>query len=129
MRFQISEPFAEQVKPSAVVPRRDGRFAGETVDISHGGLGLMLPMFLPRGVVIDLNLMGSTEPDAKVLLNCPVLVHRVVMTDRRPAYMLGVSFASENPEVKSAVKAFILEVEGELAPSTPRLGSHWSMGA
>jgi hypothetical protein len=89
----------------AIVPEQAGlvRFAAgsgaragwvdvDLVDFSPSGVGLMSPVFVPRRALINVRLY-SYGPEAKVILEAPVRVQRVYMTDRRPAYLIGTSFA------------------------------------
>lgn len=71
---------------------RDGWVDVDLVDFSSSGLGLMSPVFVPRRTLLNVRLYSFGE-NPRVILEAPVRVQRVAMTDRRPAYLVGTSFA------------------------------------
>lgn len=88
------EPAADArpaVQFSAALTRR-GPLEVDIVDISSGGVGLLSGLFIPRGCPLDLRIMGLGGEVAEELVAVRARVHRVIMTDRRPAYLVGASF-------------------------------------
>ncbi|MEK6703307.1 MAG: hypothetical protein AABZ53_13670 [Planctomycetota bacterium] len=66
---------------------KDGWIDVDVVDLSVGGLALLSPVFIPRHVMAIVRILGSES--GTVLLETPATVQRVVMTDRRPMYLVG----------------------------------------
>lgn len=92
---------------------RDGWVEADVLDFGSGGVGLMSPQFVPRGVNLDLEIMSLAEQGGEVLLACRVKVMRVAMTDRRPAYLVGTAFAGKSPESLKRIDDLITLLEGE----------------
>lgn len=90
---------------------RDGWIEVDVIDIGTGGVGLFSPVFLPRNVDTDLEILSHKE-DAGVLLACRSRVQRVIMTDRRPAYLLGLAFVGHSPETVKKIADLLAALEG-----------------
>ena len=78
------------------------------IDVSSGGVGLWTGVFFPKGCRLLLRLPGQEGlPEGGVLIR----VQRVQMTDRRPTYYLGASFAGDpqgNAQVSAALRALAI---------------------
>lgn len=94
---------------------RDGWIEANVLDFGSGGVGLMSPQFVPRGVHLDLEIMSLAEQGGDVLIACRVKVMRVEMTDRRPAYLVGTAFVGRSPESLKKIDELISLLEGEPA--------------
>jgi len=112
LRFSVADPDGAQVSFGKGIPHRNGWVSADLVDLSRGGLGILTPVFVPRKTALRVRLLQSAEPDAPVMLDCGVRVQGVVMTDRRPAYMLGTSFSPASDDDRAAIEAFVAQVEG-----------------
>lgn len=112
LRFSIAEVDADQVTFGKGVPHRNGWVSADLVDMSRGGLGILSPVFVPRKTALRVRLLQNAEPEAPIMLECGVRVQGVVMTDRRPAYMLGTSFSPVDDDERAAIEAFVAQVEG-----------------
>lgn len=98
-RMRVGEQNAEQVTPARSVGDGAGGIDATVVDCSRGGLGLESAIYFPRGCRIKVRLSTDVE-----LL---VRVQRASMTDRKPTYYLGVSFAGSGSEHDRAVAAAV----------------------
>ena len=59
-------------------------------------------------------------PNAPVIMEAPVRVQRICMTDRRPAYLIGTSFADLSPESINQINHLIELLDGaEAATKRP----------
>ncbi|MEM9065666.1 MAG: PilZ domain-containing protein [Planctomycetota bacterium] len=112
LRFKVFETDVAQVRFTSMVDLKDGQVRGDLVDLSQGGLGILTTVFVPRKAAMTVELLGNAEDGAPVLLECRVRIQTVVMTDRRPAYMLGTSFWPVDESQKAAIEAFVAQVEG-----------------
>lgn len=92
----------------------DGWLEVDVVDLSHGGMGLISLVFLPRRTLLTVRVF-SPQGDGAEILQCPVRIQRVCMTDRRPAYLLGTSFEQMSPERRSKLDELLESIGG----STP----------
>jgi hypothetical protein len=77
---------------------RDGWIDADVVDFSSSGIGIISTVFVPRRTLLMARLY-SFEQNGGVIVEVPIRVQRVAMTDRRPAYLIGTSFA--DPAAKS----------------------------
>lgn len=91
-RVTLAPEHAAWVKFSAGVTERQGGLEVDVVDISCGGAGLLSGVFIPRNCRLDIRIMGLGGENSEELVKVRAKVHRVIMTDRRPAYLIGTSF-------------------------------------
>lgn len=110
-RVAIAPEHAALVRFSTGSGARDGWIEAGVVDVSNGGVGLMTTVFIPRRCRVILRLRADDAPDAPVLLEAGARVMRIVMTDRRPAYLVGTSFEGLSPETASALDALMSRME------------------
>lgn len=111
-RFAIAEPHTRLVRLARTSGMRDGVVEADVVDLSAGGLGLLTHVFLPKRVALVCKLL--LPQSETVAFECEGVVTRVVMTDRRPMYMIGVTFRDVAPAAKGQL-ATLLAALGELA--------------
>ncbi|RMH14693.1 MAG: PilZ domain-containing protein [Planctomycetota bacterium] len=95
--------------PSAC--ERDGWIKATLTDISPGGLGLITEVFVPRMSILRVRVM-ELEGDRHVL-DVKVRTQRVMMTDRRPGYLLGAAFVDLTDEQKTLVESITSLGAGE----------------
>lgn len=109
--LRIDADHAEIVRFGPRAGDHDGWLDADLMDIGLAGAGIVLANFLPRNTLVRLRVMSLNPDDRKVLLECSARVMRVVMTDRRPAYMLGLAFEnfdeSETDTVREFIDAFV----------------------
>jgi hypothetical protein len=82
------------------------------MDLGAGGAGVISPMFMPRGARVVLRIWAVADRDGEPLIELPGKVVRTIMTDRRPAYMVGVGFDQFSPEQEASVEALITRLAG-----------------
>lgn len=114
-RLRIAGEHQGIVAFGAASGARDGWIEANVLDFGSGGVGLMSPQFVPRGVHLDLEIMSLAEQGGDVLIACRVKVMRVEMTDRRPAYLVGTAFVGKSPESLKKIDELISLLEGEPA--------------
>ncbi len=85
-----------------------GWIAADLMDLSEDGAGLMSTTFLPRRSRVRVCVMpfGGGE-GAEPLLDTVARVERVEMTDGRPGYRLGVSFAGMDARARAQLAAML----------------------
>lgn len=113
-RIRVAPVHSAAVKLSAASGVRDGWLDVDVVDFSSGGVGILSPVFLPRGCVLTVRLLTPADegnPES-MLLEVQVRVQRVVMTDRRPAYLMGTAFDSLTPETAAGIEGLLKRMEG-----------------
>jgi hypothetical protein len=91
---------------------RDGWVEVDVVDFSSSGVGIMSPVFLPRRLLLTVRLFGP-QPGDKAIVEVPVRVQRVCMTDRRPGYLVGTSFADPSPESAAQINRLLQLLAGD----------------
>ncbi|MFM9957158.1 MAG: PilZ domain-containing protein [Phycisphaerales bacterium] len=91
---------------------------GTVVDLGAGGLGLKLPLYLPRGSVLRVRVLGEDGSVSRLRLDLKVRVQRVTMVDRKPTYLIGTSFVDASPAALAAVKKLIEECGVALAAAS-----------
>lgn len=103
---------------------REGWIETDLVDFSAGGFGVMSQVFVPRKTMVTVRIMRPA-PENTLMAEVTGRVQRVFMTDRRPAYMVGISFEGLTPLAQRQVDAML----AELAGSEPAVGLPGGPGA
>lgn len=114
-RAAPTQQYASAVRLAASASR--GGFVDvDVMDFSGGGVGMLSMVFFPRKTCLRLIVKGlrEGEPD---LLDAVVRVQRVVMSDRRPAYIIGTSFESPSQAAQAQVDALLARLDGEVQGS------------
>ena len=101
------------VRFSATSGHHGGWVDASVVDVGTGGLGLITGTFVPRRTVCRVRVLEIADPSMPPLLECVVRVQRVIMTDRRPAYLLGTAFERTTAETDAAIDAFLSKLSGQ----------------
>jgi c-di-GMP-binding flagellar brake protein YcgR len=110
-RFRIAESHAGIVRLAKASGVRDGAIETDVVDISGGGLGLLTPVFIPKRVHVRCQvLLPNSDQTA---FECTGIVSRVVMTDRRPMYLIGLTFDEMSDAARGRLTALLVEL-GEI---------------
>jgi c-di-GMP-binding flagellar brake protein YcgR len=111
-RFTIAETHASAIRLARNSGLRDGVIEADVVDFSAGGLGLLSHVFVPKRAVLNCKLF---LPQSEALaFECEGTVTRVVMTDRRPMYLIGVTFREMSAAARDQL-AVLLAALGEIA--------------
>lgn len=105
--IRVGDEHAELVRFGPRAGDRDGWVDADLIDLGLGGAGVVCPVFLPRAARVVLRVFTLGDETEQVLLELDARVMRVTMTDRRPAYMLGLSFDRLSPEQQTALERFI----------------------
>lgn len=119
---------AQLVRFAAAAGARDGWLDVDLVDFSSNGVGIMSPVFVPRRTVLMARLYAF-GPDAPVIVEAPLRVQRVCMTDRRPAYLIGTSYADPGASSISQINRLLELLAGpEDASASPTSGPSHGAG-
>lgn len=106
-------PEQEQlVQFSAALRGRDGALDVSLTDVSSGGMGLMSAVFVPRGARVRVRALSPLDHE-KTLFEANGEVTRVVMTDRRPGYLIGASYTDRSPAFEERLGAFLAALDGD----------------
>jgi hypothetical protein len=89
--FCVSGPHQQLVRLSPAAGLTAGWVECDCVDAGLGGVGLITTVFVPRLSQLRVRLYSAGE-SKEIILEATGVVRRVIMTDRRPAYHLGISF-------------------------------------
>ncbi len=111
-RLRVAGEHQAIVAFGAATGAQDGWVNTDVLDFGSGGVGMISQYFVPRGVVLDVEIMSLEDQGGEILLACRVKVQRVVMTDRRPAYLIGTAFAGQSPESLKKIDDLITLLEG-----------------
>ncbi len=120
VRYDVSIRGSVSVAPAHALTMKFGAGAGaqhgwvdlDIIDFSSTGIGMISAVFIPRRALIMVRAL-SYGPDPRQILEVPVRVQRVCMTDRRPAYLLGTCFADPSPEQAEQIAALLRVLEGD----------------
>jgi hypothetical protein len=96
----------EDLRFGAGAGARDGWVDLDIVDFSSNGIGMISPVFIPRRTNLIVRAYSYGE-NSQIILEVPVRVQRVCMTDRRPAYLIGTAFAEPGPEAARQINALL----------------------
>jgi hypothetical protein len=94
---------------------KDGWVDVDVVDFSLGGVGMISLVFFPRRVRLCVQLLG-TEPGSSSLVDLTGRVQRVCMTDRRPAYLIGMTVDEPKGPQRVAVERLLAALSDGAAP-------------
>ncbi len=108
----VGEEHADLVRFGPRAGDRSGWIEGDLIDLGTAGAGFMSTTFIPRGAKVVLRLFDLGNRDGDPILELKGTLVRVVMTDRRPAYLLGIGFDQDNTPVHEEVLNLINRVEG-----------------
>ena len=96
------------VRLAAGAPTEDGWVLVDLVDVSHSGFGFVSPVFLPNLALLQIQIPDPFgEPDDEPIFDGVVRVRRVIMTDGRPAYLVGTSTASSSELAQRQLEALM----------------------
>ena len=107
-RFAVEDEHAGKLRFAV---GKDAWLHADLMDFSAGGVGFMCDVFLPRKALLRVRIFPagshhSNEPmdeEERPMLEGTVRVQRVVMTDRRPGYLVGTSFTEPNQELDKQI--------------------------
>lgn len=112
VRMRIDDVHASKVRFGPKAGAKDGWIDGDVVDLGRGGIGLIVPHFVPRATVVRLCVSRPEQQGGGELFTARCVVQRVMMTDRRPAYMLGTSLVG-GVEASSGLVALLDDLESD----------------
>lgn len=109
-RLSVAGPHTSAVRLGRGSGARDNSIEADLVDVSVGGVGFLSTVFLPKRLRVEVQVLDPRS--GTPLLSCRGRVMRVLMTDRRPMYMLGVEFDDLDQETASRLGR-LLEKAGQ----------------
>jgi hypothetical protein len=112
-KVRVSTEHAEAVRYAKGVADAEGWILVDLVDFASGGSGFISTVYLPRGLVLELQIPGRPGESSLTLARTRVV--RVQMTDRRPAYLVGVAYVDPDDQTLANVDAMLARIEGEAA--------------
>lgn len=101
--LSVAPEHQPMVRFAAGICERDGWIRGTLTDLSPGGLGMMTHVFLPRMSILRVRVRELSDDESSPVLDVKVRVQRVVMTDRRPAYLVGTSFVDVTEQQREVI--------------------------
>lgn len=114
-QFSIHPEHAGQLRLASSSSAREGWVDVDIVDFGAGGLGFVSTEFLPRRAMVIVRVRDPRQASS-VLLEVPARVVRVMMTDRRPAYLVGVSFDRLTTFTAGQVDALLEQFDAAIQP-------------
>lgn len=122
-RFDIALPARIRVAPAhqgdvrftPLTGARDGWLSVDLVDFSAGGVGFISSVFIPRRCLLEIRVygVGSRGHAQEVpLVEGLARAQRTVMTDRRPAYLVGTAFEQPSPALRDQIETVLALLEG-----------------
>ena len=120
VRVRLATRFGDRVRFRDGVLQEPSILAGDLIDISRGGIGLMLTEFLPKGTRGELRICGLDGDPSRPLLVSKIRVQRSRMTDSRPAYLIGAAFVEIDAVFEHDLESLLHRLRGdEAAPNPP----------
>ncbi len=92
-------------------PAAGDRARAVLVDVSHGGVGIVSTMFVPRGSLLHFRALDPIDDNKPPLLEARFRVRRSRMTDRRPGYLLGGTFEDDRADFDERLMRFLTLLE------------------
>ena len=112
-KVRVASEHAESVRYAKGIADAEGWISVDLVDFATGGSGFISTVYLPRGLVLELQIPG--RPGEATLTLHKTRVVRVQMTDRRPAYLVGVAYVDPDERTMASVDAMLARIEGDAA--------------
>lgn len=112
-RVSVTEAHAGLVRFTASAGARQGWLPVDLVDFSAGGLGFLSGVFVPRRCILRIQIFGLERAGAEPLIDGVCRAQRVVMTDRRPAYLVGASFEQPSALLEEQIARVLTLFEGD----------------
>lgn len=112
-KVRVAPEHAETVRYAKGIADSDGWISVDLVDFATGGSGFISTVYLPRGLVLELQIPGRPGEPALTITRTRVV--RVQMTDRRPAYLVGVAYIESDDQTNANVDAMLARIEGDAA--------------
>lgn len=109
-RMAVNQAHAKIVRLASTSPGEQWTEV-DLVDFSAGGVGLISSVFLPRKCLIQVQVLSLDERCTEPLLDATARIQRVVMTDRRPAYLIGTSFVDLTDEQNEQIDAILDQLD------------------
>ncbi len=110
--LSIAPAHAMHVSLTAKAASANSTVEATVVDASDGGLGVMSPVYFPKGALVQLsfkNHMNSRDMAVESVFR----VQRILMTDRRPGYLLGLAYADIDGESSRQMAHVVASLDGE----------------
>ncbi len=111
-QVRVAPEHAETVRYARGVADNQGWIPVDLVDFATGGAGFICTVYAPRGVVLELRIPDPNRPDSRPLVVARTRVVRVQMTDRRPAYLVGVAYLEPDDATTAQIDAMLARIEG-----------------
>lgn len=111
--ISVSPVHRPMVRLSPSLGGRDAWLSCDIIDFSGGGVGVITNCFFPRGCRVWVKLLTSEAENPRTLFAVECTVNRVVMTDRRPAYLLGLGWHEPTDAIKEKIAEVLDLLEGE----------------
>lgn len=109
----VSPVHRTMVRLSQALGGRDAWLSCDVVDFSGGGIGIIASCFFPRNCRVWVKVLSGENDGQRTLLAVECTVNRVVMTDRRPAYLLGLGWHEPTDAIKAKISEVLDLLEGE----------------
>lgn len=103
---RINESIGEAVQLSRGAGEGDGSVKVTIVDASRAGLGMVSPVFMPRGAKLDVKMTLGGGADFTVVAR----VQRVEMRDRTPSFYLGLAVSGSSSQPSNSLEALVNEI-------------------
>ncbi|MEM9373766.1 MAG: PilZ domain-containing protein [Planctomycetota bacterium] len=110
-KVRVAPEHTQTVRFAKGVTDEGGWITCDLIDFAIGGAGVISGVFFPRGAALEL-LIPADDPNEPPTLRLSCRVMRVQMTDRRPAYLIGLAFSESSDETNAAVEQFLDRLEG-----------------
>ncbi|NUQ52872.1 MAG: PilZ domain-containing protein [Phycisphaerales bacterium] len=111
--ISVSPVHRTMVRLSQALGGRDAWLPCDVIDFSGGGVGVITNCFFPRNCRVWIKVLAGEAESQKTLLAVECTVNRVVMTDRRPAYLLGLGWHEPTDSIRDKIAEVLDLLEGE----------------
>lgn len=97
VRFRIEKRSERSVRFRPHASPLSGYVEADLIDISRGGVGVILNEFFPKGTRLEMRICALDADPSRPILVGRVRVQRSRMTDSRPGYLIGAAFIDTDP--------------------------------
>jgi len=111
-RIAVAPEHAEIVRLASTSPGEPS-IEVDLIDFSAGGVGMISQTYLPRNCLIQVRVLSPDENQSEPLFEAIAQIQRIVMTDRRPAYLIGTSFIDLTPKQQEQIDAVLATLDDD----------------
>ena len=99
--------FRKMIRTRVTITQGENQFTAQSFDLSSGGIGLILPINPPYGLMLSLRFVVPKKPRGTALVEAAGKVVHSIFSADEGGFKVGVNFTSLNDASKAALIGFL----------------------